>query len=80
MPAACHLPQWIDDVPRFHGADGDRGQERVELEEVFLVDQHGVPVIARNPRPADGAGHVQPAESAAENEESVSCHDPEPTC
>jgi hypothetical protein len=54
--------------------DRDRRQQRVELEEILLVDQHGVPVLARHARSADRPCHVEPAETAAEDDEPSSRH------
>ena len=71
---ACHVPERVDDVARLDRSDGDRRQERVELEEVLLVDQERVPVFTRRARLADRASHVEAAEATAEDEKSMSRH------
>src|SRR5262249_3836134 len=78
--APGHVAERIDDVPGLDGADGDGRQERVELEEVLLVDERRVPVVAGRAGAAHRAGHVEAAEGAAENEEPMSGHDLDHTC
>ena len=69
-----HFAERIDDVARFHGAHRDGGKQRIELEEVFLVDEKRVPVGARLLRIADRSRDVQARESAAQNQETLLLH------
>lgn len=75
VPVARHLPERVDDVAGLDRADRHGGQERVELEEVLLVDEERVPVLARGARAADRPGHVEPREAAAEDEETLAGHE-----
>jgi hypothetical protein len=69
-----HFAEGIHDVPRLHRTDRDGGEERVELEEVLLVDEQRVPVDARRVGAPDGSSDVQSAEAAAQYEELSLCH------
>jgi len=46
LAVARHVAEWVDDVARLDGAHRDRGQEGIELEEILLVDEEGIPVFA----------------------------------
>ena len=63
-----HFAERIDDVPCLHRANRHRGEKGIELKEVFLVDEEGVPVSASRARLSHGAGDVEPRESTAQNQ------------
>ena len=53
---------------------GDGGKQRIELKEVFLVDEQRVPVFASRTGFADGAGDIETGESPAQNQEPLLLH------
>ena len=69
-----HGAQRVDDVPRLDRAHRHGGQQGIELEEVLFVDQQRVPVLAGGAGTTHRAGDVEPAESAAEDEEPPARH------
>src|SRR6185503_19377863 len=74
VAVARHLAKGIDDVARLDRADRDRGKEGVELEEVLLVDEERVPVLAGGAGLPDRPRHVESGEAATEDDQPLSRH------
>src|SRR5439155_22460539 len=74
LTMSSHVAERVDDVERFHRAYGDGGKQGIELEEVLLVDENRVPVLASCGGLADRAGDVESHKSSPQDQEPFPLH------